>query len=565
MLFGGTPVPPCAMPEDDDAPERPAGNDPSGEPAAAGAAPAIMAWAAREGTVGLPAFLAETCLSYCEFYELWQSGFVAFRNGRTQEGDGKEEGAFPECEPCCPDDLWLEFGEGQQQQDLADLLVFVRLWRTLRDSAAAAIRSRSCATSATCCSSSRAARSTPTSSGSSPRSRCCARSSGWSSPTRTARSRRARSTRTGRNCSHCGRGRPRLPGRGRCGSSSSGWNGTRNGTTGATGGHRSSSSCWRATSTRSPGWPASTRRRPPTPGTRCPPTRCASPRSSRRSTRPTSASESCCTCSPRTRTWTATTRSRCRSANDALDFPLGLPDEEREHALWRLRQDMLAVEVSEEEDEEWPWRRIDAALQKEFGFAPSDTLALAQHFFPHVLAQSGQQADPASALFVTPLAASATSASTWNDPPDGPFSYDPSAPQLSTRVPLTDRAVIETLTHAPDLERRRAAGRAGPVLRPACHAGGLRAAVRRLRDRAAAAGRRTSRAGTLRVLPAPVPAVPPAVRGHRASTCPGTWRRSLVSRWRTAMSWRRSSSGPWRRTRTRRSATGRTTRARCPG
>ena len=105
---------------------------PAGQPA--GASAASLARAAREGTVGLPAFLAETCLSYCEFYELWQSGFVAFRNGRTQEGDGRNDGSFPECEPCCPDELWLSSGAGQQQQGLADLLVFVRLWRKLRDS-----------------------------------------------------------------------------------------------------------------------------------------------------------------------------------------------------------------------------------------------------------------------------------------------------------------------------------------------------------------------------------------------------------------------------------------------
>ena len=74
-----------------------------------------------------------------------------------------------------------------------------------------------------------------------------------------------------------------------------------------------------------PGWPASTRRRPPTPGTRCPPTLCASPRSWRRSTRPTSASESCCTCSPRARTSTATTRSRCRSPTTRSTSRSGCP------------------------------------------------------------------------------------------------------------------------------------------------------------------------------------------------------------------------------------------------
>ena len=37
----------------------------------------------------------------------------------------------------------------------------------------------------------------------------------------------------------------------------------------------------------------------------------------------------------------------------------------------------------------WPWRRIEAALQAEFGFAPADITALGQHFFPGVLARAG--------------------------------------------------------------------------------------------------------------------------------------------------------------------------------
>ena len=54
---------------------------------------------------------------------------MAFGNGADERG-----GAFPACEPCCLDDLWLVFPEEQQEQDLAKLLVFVRLWRKLRES-----------------------------------------------------------------------------------------------------------------------------------------------------------------------------------------------------------------------------------------------------------------------------------------------------------------------------------------------------------------------------------------------------------------------------------------------
>ena len=495
---------------------QPAMTRPAG-PASAGAAAARLAAAAREGTVGLPAFLAETCLSYCEFYELWQSGFVAFRNGRAQEGDGKGDGSFPECEPCCPDDLWLEFSEEQQQQGLTDLLVFVRLWRTLRDSRCGGYSFAQL------------------------RDICDVLQliSGGALNPDFVRQLAAFQMLRGEFGMELADPDGDVP-------------------PGAVDADRTQLlALWAGPAAAA--WPWAVRQliqrveRYAQRHHRCGPrspefvkllVSNLDPISQLAGFDPASATDS----------WHALPTHTLRFAevlakvyasdfsvgellylftagphldgddpfplqepNDALDFPLGLPDEEREHSLWRLRQDMLAVEVSDEEDEEWPWRRIDAALQKEFGFAASDTLALAQHFFPHVLARSGQQADPGSALFVTPLATTATSASTWNDPPDGPFSYDPSVPQLSARVPLTDRAVIAEADARPGPEPRRAAGRAGPVLRPACHAGGVRAAVRRLRDRSAAAGRRALRGRTLRVLPAPVPAVPPAVRGHRGA------------------------------------------------
>lgn len=438
MLFDGAPVPPCAM-EDD----GPTGNDP------ADAAVSALAWAAREGTIGLPAFLAQTCLSYCEFYELWQSGFVAFRNGAIRKGDGQEEGSFPECEPCCPDDLWLEFGEGKQQQGLRDLFVFIRLWHKLRESRRACY---SFAQLRDICdvlqlivggalnpdfvrqlAAFQMLREefgmeftdpdghVPPGAVDADRTQLLAL---WAGPGATAwpwavRQLMERVERYAQRHHQCD---PRSPDLVKLLLSN------------------------------------------------------LDPISRLAGFDPASAIDS----------WHALPTHTLRFAevlakvyasdfsvgellylftadphldgddpfplqddNDALDFPLGLPDEDREHALWRLRERMLEVEVSDDEDEDWPWRRIDAALQKEFGFAASDTRALAQHFFPGVLAHSGQQAGPAAALFTATLAT--TTPSTWNDPPDGPFSYDPSGPALTTRVPLTDRAVIETLTHAPDL------------------------------------------------------------------------------------------------------------------
>ena len=116
-LFQGAAAPPCAPAE------APGGID------AAPRAAAAQEPGEREGPVWLPAFLAETCLSYCEFYELWESGFVPFRNGASPK-----QGEFPRCEPCCPDDIWLQFTGDQPEQDFAALLVFIRLWRKLRQS-----------------------------------------------------------------------------------------------------------------------------------------------------------------------------------------------------------------------------------------------------------------------------------------------------------------------------------------------------------------------------------------------------------------------------------------------
>ena len=152
--------------------------------------------AALRGTIGLPAFLAETCLSYCEFYELWQSGFVAFRNGADERDGGRSRSASRAAWTIC---RWCSPRSSRS-----------RTWRNCGCSsgsgascgtrAASAIRSRSCATSAMCCSCTRAARSTRTSSASSPRSRCCATTSTMDLADPDASLSPARSTPTARSC-----------------------------------------------------------------------------------------------------------------------------------------------------------------------------------------------------------------------------------------------------------------------------------------------------------------------------------------------------------------------------
>ena len=142
--------------------------------------------------------------------------------------------------------------------------------------------------------------------------------------------------------------------------------------------------------------------------------------------------------------------------NEALDAPLGLPDDDPDHGLWRLRRDLLDAEAGSDgtddgrgEAGDWPWRRIETVLQTEFGFAAGDVTTLAQHFFPGVLAGSaGQPGTPSAARFVSSVA---STPSMWNDPPDGPLQYDPVAGELSARIPLSDRAVITKLTQVHDL------------------------------------------------------------------------------------------------------------------
>jgi len=458
MLSSGAPVPPCALLKHGTATGQPAAGDDdatASQPAAAGAPPSpSLPWAEREGTVGLRAFLAETCLSYCEFYGLWQAGFVAFRNGTNQAGAGQEDGAFPECEPCCPDNLWLEFPEGQQQQDLAALLVFIRLWRTLRQSCSSGY---SFAQLRDICDVLQLysggalspgfvrqlaafqmlrdefemeladpAGHVPPTAVDADRTQLLAL---WAGPAAAAwpwavRQLVERVERYAQRRHRCGRRSPefvklllanldplsRLAGFDPA----------------------SDTDSWHALPTHTLRFAEVLAK----------------------------VYASDFSVGELVYLFTAGPHLDgddpfpLQEENDALDFPLGLPDEEPEHALWRLREELLAVQVSEDDDEEeeWPWRRVDAALQKEFGFAPSDTLALGQHFFPGVLTRSGHEVAPAAVRFVTSLPAASTSASTWNDPPDGPFEYDTSAQQLSARLPLTDRAVIAKLMYTQDLD-----------------------------------------------------------------------------------------------------------------
>lgn len=139
-----------------------------------------------------------------------------------------------------------------------------------------------------------------------------------------------------------------------------------------------------------------------------------------------------------------------QTKNEAKDSPLGLPDDEDKNSLWTLRKKLMAVEVSAGAAEPWTWARMETALREEFGFVPPPApdnrwLSLGQHFFPAALADSGIAVSPLERQYRVSLPPP-TSELMWNTPPDGPFRYDLAAQELWTQLPLTDEAVLAKLS-----------------------------------------------------------------------------------------------------------------------
>ncbi len=140
--------------------------------------------------------------------------------------------------------------------------------------------------------------------------------------------------------------------------------------------------------------------------------------------------------------------------NEAKDSPLGLPDDEDQNSLWALRNKLnklMAVEVSTESAAQWTWTRMETALREEFGFAPPPGnnwwLSLGQHFFPAILADSGIAVSTLQRQYrVSLLPTLPPSDGMWNTPLDGPFQYDTAAQELWTQLPLTDEAVLAKLS-----------------------------------------------------------------------------------------------------------------------
>jgi hypothetical protein len=137
--------------------------------------------------------------------------------------------------------------------------------------------------------------------------------------------------------------------------------------------------------------------------------------------------------------------------DDALHHPFDLPEEPEDYALWRLRKELLEVELPEEEVCEWTWSRLVFEFRTKFGYAPPSgqdpLLSIGQHFFPCVLEESGYSVSGKQRQYRTPL----TSTTAWNSPLGSPFQYDAGSGELWVQLPLGDEAVAAKLSQLPAL------------------------------------------------------------------------------------------------------------------
>jgi hypothetical protein len=130
--------------------------------------------------------------------------------------------------------------------------------------------------------------------------------------------------------------------------------------------------------------------------------------------------------------------------NEALDQPFDLPEEGHPFDLWKLREKLLHVHAKDEDVAALTWTALATAMRTEFGYDPpaaTDPLQnLGEHFFPDTLARSGIAAGPQARQYRTALAG--TVAGMWNFPHPGPFQYDAVAQELVTSLPLRNEDVL---------------------------------------------------------------------------------------------------------------------------
>jgi hypothetical protein len=449
-VFGGAWPGPCG---DGRTTQPPPGIAAQPQPRSGGAGPSVrdlygfaaVAAERRQWTdvvVRLPEFLRRTCLTYCEFFELWKSGFVTFRNGAD-----RRNGEFPECEPCCLEDVWIEFPDaGRDEQSLYELAIVIRLWRKLRGACGPGYTFVELADICTVLKlfvsnainpdfirqlaafqmlrDEFALRLTdpratpPPSATGADRTHLLALWVGpgaamWSWAVHHLLDRVQHYART--RCH--GRYRPELLKLLRDNldplSKLAGFN------------PALATDTWHALPTHTLRFAEVLLK-------------------IYLSTFGVGEILFLFTADPHV---DGDDPFPLQEHNEALDSPLEIPDDDPEHTLWKLRHTLLAAQVSSENAAHWTWTRVARVLRWRFGYSEADVTAFGEHFFPHIVAGDGPAVPPDQRRYTVALPAASTAPLMWNTPRQGPFNYDDTAQTLWIALPLTDAEVIEQFTH----------------------------------------------------------------------------------------------------------------------
>ena len=135
-----------------------------------------------------------------------------------------------------------------------------------------------------------------------------------------------------------------------------------------------------------------------------------------------------------------------QTENEARDLPFDLPDNEVENSLFSLREKLLAVSVEPETAAGWTWALMGETLQETYGLPQGEVhwLEFGTHFFPEVLEAEGEAIASADRVWREALPSINTSAAMWNTP-EGPFRYVAATQELEASLPLEDGAVLAKL------------------------------------------------------------------------------------------------------------------------
>lgn len=139
--------------------------------------------------------------------------------------------------------------------------------------------------------------------------------------------------------------------------------------------------------------------------------------------------------------------------SESKEDPLNVP-EDRHGGLWKLRKELLDVQIDECSAQEWTWDRIEHSLRSDFGILPpSDpkftdpVRSIGEHLFPDILERHGHHVKFEDRRFSTKLETSQTSVLMWESSPHSPFKFEPSAEKLWAELPIRDEEVIAKLQH----------------------------------------------------------------------------------------------------------------------